>query len=134
MKFFKDLSIKRKMTWIIMLTSSIALLLACAAFVTYELVTSPRNLVQELTTLADVTAKGCAFAVSFNAPGMAEDAEKTLANLGGGPIVAACIYKDGKVWARYPKTLPDSAFPKPPSSAGHRFEKNSLFLFREIHD
>jgi signal transduction histidine kinase/CheY-like chemotaxis protein len=135
MKFFKDLSIKRKMTWIIMLTSSIALLLACAAFVTYELFTSPKNLVHELTTLADVTGKGCAFALSFNAPGMAEDAEKTLGNLSGERrIVAACIYRDGKVWAKYPKTLDDSAFPASPSPASHRFENNSLLLFREIHD
>ena len=123
MKFFKDLSIKRKMTWIIMLTSCIALLLACAAFVTYELFTFRSNLVQELTTLAEVTGRGCTAALSFNAPGMAEDAEKTLANLSGeSRIIAACIYKDGKIWAKYPRTLDDSSLPAQPSPASHRFE------------
>ena len=34
---FRDLSIKWKLTWIILGTSTAALLLACAAFVGYEL-------------------------------------------------------------------------------------------------
>ena len=40
MRLFQNLSLKGKMTAIIMLTSCIALLLACAAFVGYELFTS----------------------------------------------------------------------------------------------
>ncbi len=132
MKSFKNRSIQSKLTWIIMLTSCIALLLACAAFITYELFTFRNNLVQELSTLADITGKNCAAAVSLN---LSDDAEKTLANLSGeSRLMAACIYKDGKVWARYPKSLPDSALPPQPPPALHRFENNSLVLSREIHD
>src|SRR2546422_138811 len=109
MSFFKNLSLQRKLTAIIMLTSCIALLLACAAFVGYELFTFRSNLVSEMSTLADITGKRCTVALSFNAPGMADEAEKTLADLSGDSrILAACIYKDGKVWARFPKTLKDS--------------------------
>src|SRR3989442_9789900 len=102
---FKNISIKSKLTVIIMLTSCIALLLACAAFVAYELFTFRHNLVLELSTLGQITGKNCAAAVSFNRP---EDAEKTLANLSGErKLVAACIHKEGKVWARYPRTFQD---------------------------
>src|SRR5712671_2076077 len=103
MNFFKDLSIRRKLTAITMLTSCIALLLACAAFVAYEVFTFRSNLVQELSTLADITGRNCAVALSFNQP---DGAEKTLANLSGEKrIMAACIYKDGLPWAKYPSTL-----------------------------
>ena len=51
--FFKNLSIQRKLTSIIMLTSCIALILACAAFVTNDLLTFRRNLVSQMSTLAD---------------------------------------------------------------------------------
>ena len=48
MSLFKNLSLQRKLTAIIMLTSCIALLLACAAFVGYELFTFRGNLVTAL--------------------------------------------------------------------------------------
>src|SRR6266478_6238218 len=98
---FNNISIKSKLTAIIMLTSCIALLLACAAFVTHELFTFRNNLVQELSTLAEITGKNCAAAVSFNRP---DDAENTLANLTGEKqLMAACIFREGKVWARFPQ-------------------------------
>ena len=129
MSIFKNLSIQRKLTSIIMLTSCIALVLACAAFVTHELFTFRKNLVSEVSTLADVTGRNCAAAVDFNQP---ENAEQTLANLGGNSQIAAvCIYRDGKVWARFPRTLKDGELPSRPAS-GHRFEGNSLALFRPI--
>src|ERR1041385_5197606 len=135
MSLFKNLSLQRKLTTIIMLTSCIALLLACAAFVAYELSTFKRNLVQEMTMLADVTGKNCSAALNFDAPGSTENAEETLANLGGDSrLMAACIYKNGKIWARFPKTLNDSALPVQPAPGSNRFENNSLLLFREIHD
>ena len=45
---FKDLSIKRKLTLLMMLTSCAALLLACLGFMTYELVTMRQTMAQEL--------------------------------------------------------------------------------------
>jgi len=88
--------------------------------------------VLELTTLAEITGKNCAAAVSFDRP---DDAEKTLAHLGGeSQIIAAGIYKDGKVWARFPKTLKDAALPAAPSAASHRFANQTLELFHPIYD
>ncbi|MGD0259898.1 MAG: response regulator [Verrucomicrobiota bacterium] len=132
MTSFRNLSLKIKMTLIITLTSCAALLLACAVFVAYELHSFRSNLVLELTTLAEITGKNCAAAVSFDRP---DDAEKTLAHLGGeSQIIAAGIYKDGKVWARFPKTLKDAALPAAPSAASHRFANQTLELFHPIYD
>jgi signal transduction histidine kinase/CheY-like chemotaxis protein len=132
MTSFRNLSLKIKMTLIITLTSCAALLLACAIFVAYELHSFRGNLVLELTTLAEITGKNCAAAVTFNQP---DDAEKMLAHLGGeSQIVAAGIYKDGKLWARFPKALKDAALPAAPSIAGHRFANKTLELFHPIYD
>jgi hypothetical protein len=132
MTFFKNLSLKIKMTLIITLTSCAALLLACAVFVTYELFSFRHNLVLELTTLAEITGRNCAAAVSFDRP---DDAEKTLAHLRGeSQIIAAGIYKGGKIWARFPKTLKDGELPAAPLAASHRFTNKTLVLFHPIHD
>src|SRR5437879_6332418 len=129
---FKQSSIKRKLTWIIMLTSCIALLLACAAFVIYELFSFRSNLVSELSTLADFTGKNCAATLSFNLP---NDAQTNLAYLSSvSQVTAACIYKEGRVWATYPPNSRADAFPTTPAAAGHRFENDSLVLFKPILD
>ena len=55
MNFFRNLSIRLKQTLIIMLTSSIALLLACAAFIAYDAVTFRTELVEKETSVATGT-------------------------------------------------------------------------------
>src|SRR5438093_1287912 len=132
MKTFQNLSLKLKITAIIMITSCVALLLAGAAFLTYELFTFRSNLVLELSTLGEITGKNCRVAISFNQP---DDADKILANLSGeSQVVAACIYKDGKIWARYSRGPKDNEFPATISTEAHHFGHHSLALFQSIHD
>ena len=50
MPLFQSLSIKRKLMWIIMLTSAAVLLLACAAFVTYDQVIFRRTVRSDVRT------------------------------------------------------------------------------------
>ena len=45
----KNRSLRSKQTLIIMLTSTVVLLLACAAFVTYDVVAFRRQLVEDVT-------------------------------------------------------------------------------------
>ena len=52
MKSFRNASIQRKQTLIILLTTSVALLLACVAFGTYEVLTFRKTMLRDLTTLA----------------------------------------------------------------------------------
>lgn len=115
-----------------LLTSCIVLLLAVAAFAIYEVFTFRKALSQEISTVAEITGRNCAVGLSFN---MFEDAERTLSYLEGEKqITLACIYKDGQIWARYPKTAPDQAFPARPEAGVQRFEKNAFSLFHTIID
>ena len=119
MTLFAHSSIKRKLTSIIMLTSCIALLLACSAFVIYERSSFRKDLVSQMSTLAEITAKNCAAFLTFDKP---EDAQETLLHLASDKqILAACIYKDGKVWAKFPLGLKDQALAPAPAEPGHRW-------------
>ena len=69
---FRDLSIKWKLTWIILGTSTAALLLACVAFVGYELRTFRGRMVQEVSTLAGVIGENSKAALLFQDPEAAE--------------------------------------------------------------
>jgi len=54
MRLLRNVSLKRKLMIIIMLTSGVALLLACVAFVYYERNTFRESMVRDLTFKADV--------------------------------------------------------------------------------
>ena len=132
MRRFQDLSIQRKQMLIIMLTSSVALLLACAAFGVHEVVTFRAGMVQSLSTLADVIANNSTAPVQYNVP---RDAEETLGLLRSEKhIVAAWIYgRDGKVFAAYPGADAATARAAPKLEAvGHRFSRDALLLWRPI--
>src|SRR5271170_8055103 len=100
MDFLKNMSIRRKQTLIIMLAGSIALLLACAAFSTYEVITFHEDMVKELSTLAEIVGNNCSAALDFNE---AASANETLSALKAEPeIIGACVYsKSGEVFAKY---------------------------------
>ena len=132
MILFHNLSIKSKITAIVMLTSFAALVAACVAFVSYELLTFRASMVRQLSLLADMTGKNCAVPLSFDHP---EEAEVNLAFLSSDKeILAAGIYKDGKLWARYPKAEPESAFPSAPPTGAASFKDRKLSLSRPILD
>ncbi|HJQ65823.1 MAG TPA: hypothetical protein VJ816_05580, partial [Gemmatimonadales bacterium] len=52
----RDWPIKQKLTAILLLISGLVLLLTCAAFVTYEVLTSRRTTMNNLSTLGRVIA------------------------------------------------------------------------------
>src|SRR5438876_11862767 len=92
---FRDIPIKRKLTSVIMLASSIVLLVTCLAFVTYDLLTFRREMTRNLATLAQVVAANSAGAVAFIDE--SEASEKLASLKAKGNIVAAALYdKEGK--------------------------------------
>ena len=126
----KNLSIKSKLTTIIMLTSCVALLAACMGFVAYELFTYRKNMVTEYSTLADVMGQNCVASLEFNRP---DQTEKIIATLRAyTQVVSVCIYKEGKYWASFPSSLPHGQFPAVAPAADHRFEKNALILVQQF--
>src|ERR1043165_3436962 len=129
---FKDLSLRRKQTLIIMLTSSVVLLLACTAFVTYDIARFRREMVESTSSLAEVVGNSTTAAIDFNDP---PSAEQTLAALRGEPnIVKASIRTlDDRIFASYVRE--GAAMPPDvsnSSSAGHVFTTSHLHLFRPI--
>lgn len=129
---FRDISIKRKLVLIIMLTSCVVMLLAGAALLTYELVSFRRSMSRDLAVTAEMIGFNCSAAISFNDP---EAAEQTLKGLQAQPhIAAACVYdKAGTVLATYQRAPGVKAvFPAPPADNTHQFSADALELFRKI--
>ena len=65
MRNLRDISIKLKLTLIIMLTSTVVLLLACMAFVIYDLITFRRSMTRDLSTIAEIIGNNTTSALVF---------------------------------------------------------------------
>jgi len=110
-------SIRRKLTRIIMLTSTTAVLLACLGFAVSDLVSLRNGLASDLSTLAQVVGTNSIIALTF---GDRQGAREVLGALEAKrSIVAAGIYTDrGEPFARYepnaaisiPRVLPGDGF------------------------
>src|SRR5262245_6429663 len=96
----RDYSITKKLTLMNMLVSGVALLLACAAFMAYELSTFRTSTVRSLSTQAQIVGANTAAALLFND---SKSAENTLAALGtASHILSAAIYTPaGELFAMY---------------------------------
>src|SRR5262245_29443926 len=122
---FGNLSIRHKLTAIIMATSSSALLLACVAFVLHDRFDFRRRLVGDLSTLAAIIGSHSAEAILFND---AKTAGEALAALQAEPRIAwACIYnRRGEVFAHYARGGGALALPLTPPPPGPRFADGRL--------
>jgi len=111
MALFRNTPIRRKLMTMLLVTSGAVLLVTCVAFVGYELLTFRRAGIQQLTTLGEVIAAESTGAVAFDNQ---HDATEILAALKAERhVVAACLYNErGEIFARYPETARDSAFPR----------------------
>jgi signal transduction histidine kinase/DNA-binding response OmpR family regulator len=132
MRSFKDLSIKRKLTLMMMIVSIAALLLSCASFIIYDQAFSRRAMAEELSSLAEIIGSNSTAAITFNDQ---DSATEILSALSARPhIISACLYTaDGKQFALYVRPNQAVLFNIPPAQpdtaqrVGNRFE-----LFRSI--
>ncbi|HTD85276.1 MAG TPA: histidine kinase dimerization/phospho-acceptor domain-containing protein, partial [Candidatus Binatia bacterium] len=132
MRFFKHAPIKRKLIGINLLTSSVALALACVAIVFYDRVTFREAMVRDLSTQADIVAANVAGALKFADP---KSADETLAQLTGKPnIIAACVYTPGgKVLGAYHRQFRKEDFHPPPMRYdGVELQNGRLGVFRKV--
>ena len=65
---FRDLSIKHKLTWLGILTSASALILACAAFVAYDVESFYDDMVRGASTQAKIIGYNSAATILFSDP------------------------------------------------------------------
>jgi len=128
-------SISRKLTWMNMLVSGAALLLACASFITYDMVTFRATMVRNLSTQAQIIGSNSVSALLFNDP---QSAENTLSALKAAHnILSAGIYsKDGVLFASYSRNPGDHNLAIPSLLRGqleiHWFKNKEVVLVRSI--
>src|SRR5881628_1837128 len=93
-------SIKRKLTLIIMLTCSVALVVACAAILVFEHAGTRQILKHNTQVMANVIGANSSAALSFKDKAAAKE---TLAALKAEPyVLTACLYdRAGQVFATY---------------------------------
>src|SRR5260370_16452019 len=94
-------SITKRLTRMNILVSGAALVMACAAFVTYDWITSRVAMVHNLSIQAQIAGSNSVSALLFNDP---QSAENTLSALkAASNIVSARIYTaKGRPFASYP--------------------------------
>ncbi|HKV46947.1 MAG TPA: ATP-binding protein [Candidatus Acidoferrales bacterium] len=129
----QNLSIKRKLLLITMLTSSVALVLLSASFLIYDLVYFRHFLSNDLATQADIIGYNSATAMAFKD---ASTATATLSALKAKEdIVAAVLYSpDGKIFAQYVRAgVTHPALPTDlPQANTSRFKGSYLEVFHGV--
>jgi PAS domain S-box-containing protein len=128
----RNLSIKRKLMLITMLTSALALLLASAGFVAYDLLAFRRQMSEDLMTQAEVIGSNSTAALAFRDPNTGREILSALRAKEG--IVAAALYTpDQQLFTFYRRDgRTATAIPKEPQHAGPRFGRNQLTVFHDI--
>lgn len=117
MTWVSDMPFQRKLRFAILLTSTVAMMLACAVFLAVEFRGYRQNLARTVETLARITADNSTAAIAFADPGRAR---ATLEALRAEPQVmaAALCTRDGRVVASY-SSRPEVALPPiPPALKG----------------
>jgi signal transduction histidine kinase/DNA-binding response OmpR family regulator len=130
------LTIKRKLMLIAMVTSSLALLLASAGFVVYDLTSFRTRLNHDLTTQAEIIASNSMAALAFQDEPTTREILSALR--AKDDIVVAAIYApDGRLFTSYRREADGrSPIPARPGAEGTRQDGESLKVFRAIalHD
>jgi signal transduction histidine kinase/DNA-binding response OmpR family regulator len=118
-----------------MLVSGAALLLACAAFIAFDMITFRQVMVRNLSTQAQIIGSNSVSALLFNDP---QSAENTLQALKAAPnILSAQVYlPDGRPFASYSRAR-DGRSPVPPlipsgQTEAHWIKNEEITLVRLI--
>ncbi len=129
----QNLSIKRKLTLITMLTSSIALILSSASFLIYDLVSFRHLLTQDLMTQAEIIGYNSAGAMEFKDE---PAATATLSALTAKEdIVSAVLYSPTErcLPTIFAAIRPSQRFlPSHLEEKGYRFEGGYLEVFHDV--
>jgi signal transduction histidine kinase/CheY-like chemotaxis protein len=132
----QDIPIKRKLTAIIMIASTAALLLVSAGFMAFELFNFRQTMKSDLLTLAQFIGDRSEAALAFK---NTSDAEEELHALTHRKHIAAAAFYDenGNIFAVYPpqaaKEIPIHPESNAQSSDIERFEPGRLIVFHPIN-
>ena len=123
-------SFARRLTMLVLLASSVALVTLTAAFLLFDSMSSRAALQQHLATLADVVGQNSTAALNFNDPPAAMEVLDALH--ADGPVESACLYDmAGALFAGYQRD--HRATPCPPTLAEvSEFDGNHASLLRPV--
>ncbi len=126
--------ISKKLTWMNVLVSSVALLSACVAFFLYDQYTFRESLVRSLSAQAQIIGSNSVSALTFNDP---QSAENTLAALRSLPnIIGAGIFaSDGRLFAQYSRDPGERILKtpaRPDEQQSYVFRNDEVFLRQPI--
>ncbi len=128
----KNLPIRRKLALLLLSSTVMALVLACAGFTIYERSDFRATAASELATLADTLGANTAASLAFEDQ---KTAEQMLGALKAEhDVVAACLYDEqGHIFAVYRRADVRSSVKIPAlGSEGAHFGQHSLTLFRSV--
>jgi signal transduction histidine kinase len=128
---FRNLSIRRKLVTIAMVSCTVALALAAVAFTVYEVISFRRSISHELTTIGQMLADNAGAAVAFNDARAARD---TLGALRAEPRVASAAIFDqkGRVFAQYARGDEKPEQLRTPMADGVYFKDGSLRVYHPV--
>lgn len=136
---FGELSIGRKLSVTVLATAGVALLLACSAFLAYDVTTFRRGMVRHARVLAELVAINGSAALTFTDSAAAEE---VLRGLGAeSKVLAAGIYDaNGAAFASYRRAASGPASKRPaapveiptPGAEDLAFSGEQLRLLHEI--
>jgi PAS domain S-box-containing protein len=131
MKWLKASTIKRKLTLIIMLTCSVALVLACGAILVFEHAGTKQLLKHNTQVMGNVIGANSSAALSFKDKAAAKE---TLGALRAEPyVLSACLYnREGEVFATYYRDGVKETAPPPVGEEGLTFSATTLNHFHKI--
>jgi signal transduction histidine kinase len=128
---FRNLPIKRKLTTVIMLTSTVVLLVTASAFIVYEVITLRHNLRTSSEAIAIIAAEESSAAVAGQSR---NGAEEVLAHFSTRKqILLSAIYlKSGAMLAHYPKAEPIASYPILPVEHGFDIAGRAVNIFEPV--
>ncbi len=131
---FSDMTIKRKLIFVIMLACTMSLILVGTAFIFWQWFNLRQSMVRSLSTQAKVIADNCKASITFNEPQDANDVLKALraeqSIIFGGIYtldgdIFACYHSPGK---NHTSALKHSEVKK----FGHVFDDSSLTVYEPV--
>jgi PAS domain S-box-containing protein len=132
MKNFQKFSLKQKLLWISIIAGILTVILATIGLMSYERVTYRKNMVEELSTQAEIIGYNASSALVFNDPISAQSTLSALKAKTG--ITSAGIYNaQGQLFATY-FAIEKGTMPETLSDLDDRyfFEQSHLEMFKRI--
>jgi len=127
----KNISIKRKLILINLMTTGVALIIACILFIQFERRNLRENMLRELSVLSEIISDNSTAALTF---GDRSTGEEILSALSVKKYIAsACLFdKQNQIFATYSREPDSHECPEKPGPEGYRFTNNRLIIVNPI--